>query len=160
MDHMEVQQPIAACVEKWDFNWLLHRAAQRVGSAFADEIAKFDISLRGQLVLQALASDEESARTQLKLGAMLGLDKTTLMSELDKLERAGLIVRVPDPKDRRVRTPVITDKGRELQQQAGAALAEVERGFRTRFTDQEMAVIRKALGDLANGEGPMHGSCI
>ncbi|WP_231114922.1 MarR family winged helix-turn-helix transcriptional regulator [Lentzea aerocolonigenes] len=156
---MEVQQPIAACVEKWDFNWLLHRAAQRVGAAFADEITKFGISLRGQLVLNALASDE-AARTQLKLGAMLGLDKTTLMSELDKLERAGLVMRVPDPSDRRVRTPVITDKGRELQQQAGAALAEVERGFRTRFTDQEMAVIRKALGDLANGEGPMHGSCI
>ncbi|KJK36484.1 hypothetical protein UK23_42065 [Lentzea aerocolonigenes] len=150
---------MAACVEKWDFNWLLHRAAQRVGAAFADEITKFGISLRGQLVLNALASDE-AARTQLKLGAMLGLDKTTLMSELDKLERAGLVMRVPDPSDRRVRTPVITDKGRELQQQAGAALAEVERGFRTRFTDQEMAVIRKALGDLANGEGPMHGSCI
>ncbi|MET9629092.1 MarR family winged helix-turn-helix transcriptional regulator [Lentzea sp. NPDC006480] len=157
---MEVQEPITACVEKWDFNWLLHRAAQRVGTAFADEIANFGISLRGQLVLNVLASDEEAARTQLKLGAMLGLDKTTLMSELDKLERAGLVVRVPDPNDRRVRTPVITDQGRELQQQAGAALAEVERGFRARFSDQEMVVIRKALSDLASGEGPMHGSCI
>ena len=156
---MEVQQPIAACVEKWDFNWLLHRAAQRVGAAFADEIAKFGVSLRGQLVLQALTHDE-GQRTQLKLGAMLGLDKTTLMSELDKLERAGLILRVPDPNDRRVRTPVITDAGRELQKQAKDALAEVERGFRSRFTDQEMTIIRKALSDLANGEGPMHGSCI
>jgi DNA-binding MarR family transcriptional regulator len=159
MDHMEVQQPIAECVEKWDFNWLLHRAAQRVGAAFADEIAKFGISLRGQLVLHALTNDE-AQRTQLKLGAMLGLDKTTLTSELDKLERVGLIVRVPDPKDRRVRTPVITDKGRDLQKQAEGALAEVERAFRTRFTDQEMAVIRRALSDLANGEGPLQGSCI
>lgn len=156
---MEVQQPIAACVEKWDFNWLLHRAAQRVGATFADEIAKFGISLRGQLVLQALANDE-AARTQLKLGAMLGLDKTTLMSELDKLERAGLIMRVPDPNDRRVRTPVITDSGRELQKEAGDALAEVERAFRARFTHEEMVVIRRALGDLADGENPVHGSCI
>jgi DNA-binding MarR family transcriptional regulator len=157
---MEVQEPIAACVEKWDFNWLLHRAAQRVGAAFAEEITKFGISLRGQLVLQVLAADEEAARTQLKLGAMLGLDKTTLMSELDKLERAGLVMRVPDPNDRRVRTPVITDEGRELQKKAGDALAEVERAFHARFTDQEMAVIRKALSDLSRGEGPVHGSCI
>jgi MarR family transcriptional regulator, organic hydroperoxide resistance regulator len=157
---MEVQEPIAACVEKWDFNWLLHRAAQRVGAAFAEEITKFGISLRGQLVLQVLAADEEAARTQLKLGAMLGLDKTTLMSELDKLERAGLVMRVPDPNDRRVRTPVITDEGRELQKKAGDALAEVERAFHARFTDQEMALIRKALSDLSRGEGPMHGSCI
>ena len=122
---MEDQQLISACVEKWDFNWLLHRATQRVGAAFADEITKFGITLRGQLILQALAN-EEAQRTQLKLGAMLGLDKTTLTSELDKLERLGLITRVPDPKDRRVRTPVITDEGLELQKQAGAALAEVE----------------------------------
>ncbi len=138
MDHMEEEQPIAACVEKWDFNWLLHRATQRVGSAFADEIAKHGISLRGQLILQALAN-EETQRTQLALGAMLGLDKTTLTSELDKLERVGLIMRIPDPNDRRVRTPMITDKGRELQKQAGDALAEVERAYRARFTAEEMA---------------------
>lgn len=91
---------------------------------------------------------------------MLGLDKTTLTSELDKLERAGLILRVPDPNDRRVRTPVITDKGRELQKEAGDALAEVERAFHSRFSPQEMMIIRKALQDLSRGDGPMHGSCI
>ncbi|MFD4639456.1 MarR family winged helix-turn-helix transcriptional regulator [Lentzea sp. NPDC058436] len=156
---MEEPDLVEACVEKWDFNWLLHRATQRVGAAFAEEIAKFGISLRGQLVLQALAN-EEIQRTQLKLGAMLGLDKTTLTSELDKLERAGLVQRVPDPNDRRVRTPVITDQGRELQKKAGDALAEVDRAFQSRFTHQEMLVIRKALQDLSRGEGPMHGSCI
>jgi DNA-binding MarR family transcriptional regulator len=158
MDHMEERQ-ISACVERWDFNWLLHRATQRVGAAFADEIAPFGVSIRGQLILEALANDE-GQRTQLKLGAMLGLDKTTLTSELDKLERVGLIVRVPDPKDRRVRTPVITDKGRELQKQARDALTEVERAYRARFTDEEMAVIRKVLANLADGDAPVHGSCI
>ncbi|MFJ5990553.1 MarR family winged helix-turn-helix transcriptional regulator [Lentzea sp. NPDC092896] len=155
------EQPelVEACLEKWDLNWLLHRATQRVGAAYADEIAKFGISLRGQLVLGALAN-EEAMRTQLKLGAMLGLDKTTLTSELDKLERIGLVMRVPDPSDRRVRTPIITDKGRELQKEAGDALAEVERAFHSRFTAEEMAIIRKALQDLSRGEGPMHGSCI
>ncbi|WP_089959670.1 MarR family winged helix-turn-helix transcriptional regulator [Lentzea xinjiangensis] len=148
-----------ACAEKWDFNWLLHRATQRVGAAFAEEIAKFGVSVRGQLILQTLAN-EEAQRTQLKLGAMLGLDKTTLTSELDKLERAGLVTRVPDPNDRRVRTPVITDRGRELQKQAGDALAEVERAFRARFTHEEMTVIRQALIDLANSETPVHGSCL
>ncbi|MGI5502248.1 MarR family winged helix-turn-helix transcriptional regulator [Lentzea sp. CA-135723] len=155
------EQPelIEACLAKWDINWLLHRAAQRVGASFAEEITKFGISLRGQLVLQALAN-EEVQRTQLKLGAMLGLDKTTLTSELDKLERAGLVTRVPDPNDRRVRTPVITDKGRSLQKEAGDALAEVERAYQARYSAEEMAVIRKVLQDLSKGEGPLQGSCI
>ncbi|WP_053736095.1 MarR family winged helix-turn-helix transcriptional regulator [Nocardia sp. NRRL S-836] len=155
------EQPelIAACAEKWDLNWLLHRAAQRVGAAYAEEIQNFGVSLRGQLILQALAT-EEAQRTQLALGAMLGLDKTTLTSELDKLERAELVMRVPDPNDRRVRKPVITDKGRALQKEAGDALAEVERAFHSRFSPQEMGIIRKALQDLSRGEGPVHGSCI
>jgi DNA-binding MarR family transcriptional regulator len=155
------EQPdlIAACVEKWDFNWLLHRAAQRVGAAFADEIGKFGISLRGQLILQALAN-EEVQRTQLALGGMLGLDKTTLTSELDKLERAELVVRVPDPNDRRVRKPVITDKGRALQKEAGDALAEVERAIHARFSAEERGIVLRALRDLSLGEGPLHGSCI
>ncbi|MFD5828057.1 MarR family winged helix-turn-helix transcriptional regulator [Lentzea sp. NPDC060358] len=148
-----------ACAEKWDFNWLLHRAAQRVGSSFAEEVAKHGISVRGQLVLQALAN-EELQRTQLKLGAMLGLDKTTLTSELDKLERTGLVQRVPDPSDRRVRTPVITPEGVELQRKVGMALADVERSYHERFSAEEMAVLRRALISLADGEGPVHGSCI
>jgi DNA-binding MarR family transcriptional regulator len=160
MDHMEEQpQPHPGCAEKWDFNWLLHRAAQRVGTAYANEIANYGVSIRGQLILQSLAN-EGLQRTQLKLGAMLGLDKTTLTSELDKLERAGLLVRVPDPNDRRVRTPVITDKGAELQKQATEALGEIERAYRARFTDEEMAVIRKVLVSLSDGEAPVHGSCI
>jgi MarR family transcriptional regulator, organic hydroperoxide resistance regulator len=159
MHHMEETQQISACVEKWDFNWLLHRATQRVGAAFADEIVKFGVSVRGQLILEALAHDE-GHRTQLKLGGMLGLDKTTLTSELDKLERAGLVVRVPDPKDRRVRTPMITDRGRELQKQARDALAELERAYLARFTAEEMTVLRKVLMDLADDEAPVHGSCI
>ncbi|MFD9705279.1 MarR family winged helix-turn-helix transcriptional regulator [Lentzea sp. NPDC059081] len=156
---MEERSLHNACAEKWDFNWLLHRAAQRVGSSFAEEISKYGITVRGQLILQALAN-EEVQRTQLKLGAMLGLDKTTLTSELDKLERSGLIQRVPDPNDRRVRTPVITEDGVELQQKVGLALAEVERTYRARFTDEEMVIIRKALTSLSDGEAPVHGSCI
>lgn len=157
---MEEQlQAHAGCAEKWDFNWLLHRATQRVGAVYADEVTKYGVSVRGQLILQALAN-EELQRTQLRLGAALGLDKTTLTSELDKLERAGLVVRVPDPDDRRVRTPVITDKGVELQKQAADALGEIERAYRARFTAEEMAVLRKALISLANGEAPVHGSCI
>ncbi|MFI6097702.1 MarR family winged helix-turn-helix transcriptional regulator [Lentzea sp. NPDC051213] len=156
---MKEERPIPGCVEKWDFNWLLHRATQRVGAAFAEEVTKYGVSVRGQLILQALASDE-AHRTQLKLGAMLGLDKTTLTSELDKLERAGLVVRVPDPNDRRVRTPVITDRGIEVRKQATDALAEIERAYRARFTDDEMQIIRRALISLADGEAPVHGSCM
>ena len=50
--------------------------------------------------------------TQGELEKELELDKTTLMSQLDRLERMGLVVRRSDPRDRRARIPEITG-GRE-----------------------------------------------
>jgi DNA-binding MarR family transcriptional regulator len=44
----------------------------------------------------------------------LGMDPSTLVRSVDRLERQGLVVRGRDPKDRR-RNPIsITEKGREL----------------------------------------------
>ncbi len=118
-----------ACVRRSGLNWLLHRAAQKLGTAAQEAAGRHGVTTRGQLVLTALAS-EEFRRTQLALGQALGLDKTTLTAELDRLERAGLIVRKPDPTDRRVRVPVITEQGRVVQ----AEVEQVHIGVETEFT--------------------------
>jgi len=46
--------------------------------------------------------------TQIELGKTLGLDKTTLMCQLDRLEHAEPIHRQSDPRDRRTGIPQIT----------------------------------------------------
>src|ERR1700753_3171778 len=84
-----------------DRAWLLSRAAQRLADAVQAEAARHGIGMRAQLILSALA--QGGGRTQLALGADLAVDKTTLTTELDRLEGCGLIQRRPDPKDRRVR---------------------------------------------------------
>jgi DNA-binding MarR family transcriptional regulator len=114
-----------------DVNWLLHRAAQRLGDVVEHEALRHGIGMRGQLVLSALRA--ESGRTQLALGAALALDKTTLTTLLDKLEAGGLIRRLPDPRDRRVRIPEITEAGLRLQEQVAEAIRAV--------TDRHLAVL-------------------
>ena len=113
------------CAERADLagaslNWLLHRVAQKLGAVAQEAAARHGITTRGQIVLSALAS-ETCRRTQLELGHALGLDKTTLTAELDRLERAGLVVRKPDPHDRRVRVPAITERGRSAGSPRGSA---------------------------------------
>lgn len=49
------------------------------------------------------------------LSAQTSLANTTLTSMLDRMEDSGLIVRKPDPKDRRSRLIVLTDKARALK---------------------------------------------
>ncbi|MEU4802817.1 MarR family winged helix-turn-helix transcriptional regulator [Actinosynnema sp. NPDC023587] len=148
------------CVTRSDLNWLLHRAAQKLGSLAQEAAARHGVTTRGQLVLSALVS-EEFRRTQLALGQALGLDKTTLTAELDRLERAGLVVREPDPADRRVRVPVITERGRAVQTEVEQLHVRVEAEFTAVLEPAEARVLRALLQRLILCDHrPDTGSCL
>jgi DNA-binding MarR family transcriptional regulator len=151
-----------------DVNWLLHRAAQRFGDALEVEAKRHGVGLRGQLVLSALVI--ESGRTQLALGADLSLDKTTLTTVLDKLERDGLVRRRPDPADRRVRIPEVTEAGVALQRTVASAIGEVESDMLGCLDTGEQKALEAALRRVIDhdpggglGRGGVHrpgGSCM
>jgi DNA-binding MarR family transcriptional regulator len=142
----------ATVVSELDVSWLLNRAAQRMTDAVHAEASTHGIGMRGQLVLSALV--QESGRSQLALGAALVVDKTTLTTELDRLESCGLVQRLPDPRDRRVRIPEITEKGRQIQAAVSTAIRCA--------TDQQLAVLstdeRKILEEALRRlvESPSH----
>lgn len=93
-------------------------------SATGEQAEKYGLSLRDYIVLSAL--DKTPNLTQGELGKALGLDKTTLMSQLDRLELRGLVVRRSDPRDRCARIPEITATGDALRAQVAADCADVE----------------------------------
>lgn len=97
-----------------DLAWLLHRCGQRLQAAVGAIAIKNGLSggLRDYIVLTLL--EVERPKTQSELAQLAGLDKTTLMSALDRLEREGVVERQLDPNNRRTRTPVLTTKGRKL----------------------------------------------
>ncbi len=64
------------------------------------------------IVLSQLARGP--APTQLTLAEAIGYDKTRLISLLDELEQRALILRAPDPHDRRARTITLTQAGARL----------------------------------------------
>lgn len=142
-----------------DLNWLLHRAAQRIGEALQAVAREHGIDMRAQLVLSALS--QGNCSTQLKLGAALGLDKTTLTTVLDRLERDGFVQRRPDPADRRVRIPEITDAGRDLQRKVGHDVRLVEEDLLQVLEPEQRRTLEAALRRLvdAGAERP-GGSCM
>jgi DNA-binding MarR family transcriptional regulator len=60
------------------------------------------------------------------LAEMIGADKTRLIVDLDDLQHRGMITRVPDPDDRRVRLVSITAKGRRARDRAQADIQRRE----------------------------------
>jgi DNA-binding MarR family transcriptional regulator len=147
-----------------DLTWLLHRAAWRMRAQMEERAAAHGVDLRGYLVLTALGEPE--GRTQLALGQALGLDKTTLTSLLDRLERDGLVVRCADPGDRRARIPTVTEAGRALQGRVARSITESEDRLLARFGASDRRALRAMLceligsGDAAAGAATPAGSCV
>ncbi len=140
-----------------EITWLLHRAAQRMRTATGGQAEKHGLQLRDHIVLSALHKTPNL--TQAELGKTLGLDKTTLMSQLDRLERAGLVERRHLPGDRRARIPHITAQGETVRFTVAEASAEVEQAALRSFSTDEVALLRRMLLDII-GQSQDPGSCL
>ncbi|MET9392266.1 MarR family transcriptional regulator [Streptomyces sp. NPDC006624] len=137
------QDPVDAIIEQWArvrpdldttamevfgrINRISHAMAERVTQAYAP----FGIS-RGEFdVLATLRrSGEPYTLSPRQLSATLMLTTGGMTGRLDKLERAGLLRRSPDPHDRRGLHVTLTDKGLALVDEAvGAGLAAQTRAL-------------------------------
>jgi len=87
-----------------------------------------------------------------RLGRGLMLSSAGVTSRIDRLERRGLVRRLPDPDDRRGVIVELTDQGIELVDTAVAALAVSDRQLLERLDPDEItqleALLRKLLGGL------------
>ncbi|MEU0244653.1 MarR family transcriptional regulator [Streptomyces sp. NPDC006235] len=103
----------------------IYRLSRAMGDRTEKAYAQFGIG-RGEFdVLATLRrAGEPYTLSPRQLSATLMLTTGGMTGRLDKLERAGLLRRSPDPHDRRGLHVTLTDKGLELIDQAvGAGLA-------------------------------------
>jgi DNA-binding MarR family transcriptional regulator len=134
-----------------DLTFLVHAAAARM----TDELdrAAVEIGLkdaRDWLVLAAL--DEDRPRTQLELSRVVCVDKTTLISVLDRLEERGLVARMVDPADRRVRIPQITAAGRRVYAKFEAARETAENSALDGVDQADRTLLLNLLARIANNQ--------
>jgi DNA-binding MarR family transcriptional regulator len=136
-----------------DLTWLAHRAAEALGAAFNRVSRDAGLNdLRDWLVL-ALVSDG-ARRTQLEVATQLGIDKTTLMSLLDRLERDGLVVRTLSEHDRRVRIPEATPAGREVVNRVAVARDAAINDRLAAIPEDQRAIFHAALWSIVAAEAP------
>lgn len=87
-----------------------------------------------------------------RLGKGLMLSSAGVTSRVDRLERRGLVRRLPDPDDRRGVIVELTDTGLEVVDAAVAALSKSDRELLERLDPKEVRqleiLLRKFLGGL------------
>lgn len=140
-----------------ELTWLLHRAAQRMNAVTGAAAEAHGVSLRDHIVLSAL--HKSPGLTQVELGRALGMDKTTLTAELDRLERGALVRRAVDPRDRRARVLELTAAGDEVRSAVATDAERAETDALSPFRAEEVAVLRSVLLALV-GTTEDPGTCL
>ncbi|MFF8938184.1 MarR family winged helix-turn-helix transcriptional regulator [Streptomyces paradoxus] len=100
-------------------SWLLGRAAARGRSLVAAALAEEDMRMWHHVVLSAVRDLGPVA--QADLGRGVRLDPKDLVGVLNDLQSAGLVVREPDPRDRRKNAVSLTAPGARLLQRCEQA---------------------------------------
>jgi DNA-binding MarR family transcriptional regulator len=94
---------------------------------------------------------QEDGLTQKQLLDRLEVEQATLANTLARMERDGLIARIPHPRDRRAQIISLTELGRSLEERAVAAAAEADTalfsGFRTFERELMMEYMRLIIGN-------------
>ncbi|MFE2144866.1 MarR family winged helix-turn-helix transcriptional regulator [Streptomyces sp. NPDC059456] len=102
-------------------SWLVGRVAARGRGLVAEALAAEGLKLAHHAVLAATA--EHGPVAQADLGRLLGIDPKDLVGLLNGLEGAGLVLRAPNPADRRKNAVTLTAAGAAALTRC-AALAE------------------------------------
>ncbi|KOV98735.1 MarR family transcriptional regulator [Streptomyces sp. NRRL B-1140] len=158
------KDPVDAIIEQWaavrpDLDTAAMEVFGRVGRlslAMGDRMekayARFGIS-RGEFdVLATLRrSGEPYTLSPRQLSATLMLTTGGMTGRLDKLERAGLLRRSPDPHDRRGLRVTLTDKGLGVVDEAVAAGLAVQTEALSALDAERAALLAGLLRELLAG---------
>lgn len=102
---------------------------------------------QGRILYVLWQNDEISIST---LSAQTSLANTTLTAMLDRMESLDLIVRKPDPKDRRNRLIALTEKAKSLQDDYDRISQQMNELYYTDFTEKEIVQFESYLQRVLN----------
>lgn len=102
---------------------------------------------QGRILYVLWQNDEISIST---LSAQTSLANTTLTAMLDRMESLDLIVRKPDPKDRRNRLIALTEKAKSLQDDYDRISQQMNELYYTGFTEKEIVQFESYLQRVLN----------
>lgn len=102
---------------------------------------------QGRILYVLWQNDEISISS---LSAQTSLANTTLTAMLDRMENIGLIVRKPDPRDRRNRLIALTEKAKSLQDDYTKISQQMNEIYYTGFTETEIVQFESYLQRILN----------
>ena len=119
--------------------FLISRIKQKGTRIFDRMLAESGIDAfngaQGRILYVLWQKDEISISS---LATQTSLANTTLTAMLDRMEATGLIIRKPDPKDRRNRLIALTEKAKSLQEDYTKISEQMNEMYYIGFSEEEI----------------------
>lgn len=132
-------------------SWLLGRAAARGRALVAEALAAEGMKMWHHVVLSAVRDLAPVA--QADLGRGVRLDPKDLVGILNDLQSAGLVLREPDPTDRRKNAVSLTDEGARLLKRCEKAAREANDELLAPLSAAERAHFMNLLIRISGTQG-------
>ncbi|MEU8256617.1 MarR family winged helix-turn-helix transcriptional regulator [Micromonospora inaquosa] len=123
-----------------NFGWSLGMVLRRWQEYAEEALKDLPHGSRGYHILAVVVHEE--VPTQGALAARLVIDRSVLTYVIDDLENAGLIERQLDPRDRRARRIVATERGRQALADAERRVAHAENHVLGGLREEQRDVFR------------------
>lgn len=144
MHHIGEQEPPARL--RTTPSWLLTQTAAHASRLVGDSFAS--VGARGYHYRVLATLDEFGPASQADLGRRGGIDRSDVVATVNELTARDLVVRAPDPTDRRRNVITLTAAGRTELHRMGQALAEVQETLLAPLTSTEREQLTRLLGKL------------
>lgn len=126
--------------------YLLGQAHLAHRRAATEELASIGLGVKEFGALSVLV--DEGAMSQQRLGERLRVDRTTMVSVADELERKGLVERERNPEDRRAYTLQATAQARPVLRRATEAADRAEAQFLAGIAPVDQRRLKRLLREL------------
>ena len=138
---------------------LLHRAGQRAGDIFADEMSRVKLTPRQYAVLVSVAENEGLSQTGLV--DRTGIDRSTLADIIRRMLRKGLLQRKRTKEDARAYSVRLTEEGRQLLDAAKPGAQRAEDRLLSALPPDQRGRFLEAMASIVQSIGvssPSHAS--
>ncbi|MFS0560529.1 MarR family transcriptional regulator [Terribacillus sp. 179-K 1B1 HS] len=132
-------------MNKWNqsYGFLLGKVLQQMEEKFAEGLVPYQINARQYGVL--LYIEENPYCSQKDISDNLQIDRTTMVSHIDHLEKLEFVERTKNPNDRRSYSLLITKKGKEVLSSRWEYLNVIESKVLTPLDQQERQLLKDFL---------------
>lgn len=160
--------PILEAARQWDDHWhsaatlpmsavtSIMRAEQILIARLNELVGGFDLTFPRYELLMLLYYSRRGSLPLGKIGDRLQVHRASVTNLVDRLERAGLVARVPHDEDRRTVLAEITPAGRDVAERATTVLNEASFGT-GRLTGAQLEQLVATLRVLRLDAGDFQG---